>query len=190
MLNFQKEISIDFLKKDHQMIHYFGLGFIQVKMDEHVRYHFYHPDLNTLVNEPHDHKYSFVCQVHKGMIKHTIYQMVEEGWNPRRWDISRNVHYELCTAEEIPSGIFKIEKKKFRVLGEFCVHEGSGYYMNKDDFQTVEAQGITVTQVIRREAREKDLVRVLRENNSKKIYSFSKKISEDKLWEIIEDCLR
>lgn len=35
-------LDTDFLRKNHQLIHFFGLGFVQLKLDANLRMHFYH----------------------------------------------------------------------------------------------------------------------------------------------------
>lgn len=38
-------LNLAWLKANHRTIHYFGLGFIQLKLDESRRMHFYVPSL-------------------------------------------------------------------------------------------------------------------------------------------------
>ena len=42
------ENLIDYLIKNHIIIQYFGLGFIQIKINENVRFHFYQSSRKTL----------------------------------------------------------------------------------------------------------------------------------------------
>ncbi len=47
------ENLIDYLIKNHTIIQYFGLGFIQIKINENVRFHFYHKDILVTTDDTH-----------------------------------------------------------------------------------------------------------------------------------------
>ena len=50
---------------------YFGLGFIQCKINQHERVHIYHPDLMPIVNieeEIHNHRYDFESTILMGKL--------------------------------------------------------------------------------------------------------------------------
>ena len=65
--------------------HYFGLGFIQCKINQYERIHVYHPDLMPIVNieeEVHNHRYDFESKILMGKIKNKKYQFLENKNTP------------------------------------------------------------------------------------------------------------
>jgi len=90
------------------------------------RVHFYHPDLPAFVEEPHAHRYWFVSEVLRGVLRNYIYEL-DEGGDPVL------VEYETCTAdseEEIPVP----EEGGLVYLGQSDTAAGYGYYIPVDTF--------------------------------------------------------
>jgi hypothetical protein len=52
-----KDIKLNDLKEKCKMIHYFGLGFIQIKIDDTYRLHFYTNKLPKILHEEEVHNY-------------------------------------------------------------------------------------------------------------------------------------
>ena len=69
-------LNLEQLKADYESIHYFGLGFIQIKMkDSDIRYHFYTDKLEgNCVESIHTHRYSFTSMILAGTLSQTIYK--------------------------------------------------------------------------------------------------------------------
>jgi hypothetical protein len=175
------KLTLPWLKDNHIEAHYFGLGFIQVKIDALRRVHFYHPDVPAFVEEPHDHRYSFVSTVLRGALRNTIYQ-VGPG-------VESLVEYESCkkNGPEVPRGITGNVTK----FGEFVTHAGSGYYLDSNTFHTVEPLldlGPCVT-FITRENPKKDFARVVRDPLAPAVCPFSKTLESEELWRIVSECL-
>jgi len=177
------QLTVDSLRARCYEAHFFGLGFIQVKLDRGNRVHFYHPDLPAFVEEPHDHRYWFVSEVLRGVLRNYIYEL-DEGGDPVL------VEYETCTAdseEEIPDP----EEGGLVYLGQFDTAAGSGYYMPVDTFHRVKPlyeHGPCVT-FLRRGDVVKQFARVIR-TGEEPVCPFSRPIPDSKLWEMVEDCLR
>ena len=76
-------LDLDHLKSYAQSHHvrpqWFGLGFVQLKLDATRRLHFWDPTLATLVNEKelHDHRYDFTSTVLAGRLDHIVYEFSE-----------------------------------------------------------------------------------------------------------------
>jgi hypothetical protein len=72
---FKRFLDIDHLRATGARPHWFGLGFIQLKLTNNERMHFWHPDLQPIVPEEeiHDHRYDFESFVIKGELRHQIY---------------------------------------------------------------------------------------------------------------------
>lgn len=181
-MKLEEVTSVRWLKANHYQAHYFGLGFIQIKLDLTTRIHVYHPDVPAFVEEPHDHRYDFISSVLSGGLKNTVWMLGDSGWDV-------NVEFESCTAgeKEVPAG----SMGKAYVLGDFLTYQGSGYHMNADTFHTVSPDftyGPCVT-MIRRSLPHKEFARILRLPGSPAVCPFSKPMGQDTLWGIVAECL-
>lgn len=70
--------TIEYLKENSTGIYYFGLGFIQVKIGNDIRYNFYHPELTPRFvdgEEIHTHPYDFESQILKGCLEETLFDI-------------------------------------------------------------------------------------------------------------------
>jgi len=176
-------ITIDFLKKNVTMIHYFGLGFVQVKVGESDRFHFYHKDVPAFVDEPHDHRYNFTSNIHRGELRNTIWVPDPEG------HIIGVLEEESCREGVSPPG--GSVPVKLRSSVSFVTLAGSSYMMHCDTLHTVEPlldRGPVVTHVHRWPV-VKEYARVFRKDGAEKVCPFSVKMSDDDLWAIVADCL-
>lgn len=172
-------LNIDFLKKECEHIHFFGLGFIQLKLNEHQRLHFYSSKLPSLMNEEeiHNHRYDFQSYILKGTLKSEHYKVVEgndyileqESCKP---GIDIKVEPKLCSIKHINSHIY---------------NEGSKYKIEHDVFHKV--FGIDCITYLMRGLYMKDNADVIRKVNSEKICPFSKQIPEPELWDIVESMI-
>ena len=180
MLKNTRNINLEWLKKNHQMIHYFGLGFIQLKIDDTYRLHFYTKELPPIIEEEdiHNHRYNFTSKVLKGVFEQSLFKTIEgtthflekENCQPQR---------PLTEDEPVECGIELIAKCRFP--------KGSEYYLTADIFHRVKADDCIT--LLRREPKTKDLADVVRIKDRPKICAFSKQIPEKELWEIVSNCL-
>ncbi len=60
------------------MIHYFGLGFIQLKINFETRMHFYSPELPQITSneDVHNHRYDFESCVLKGELEQELFHVI------------------------------------------------------------------------------------------------------------------
>lgn len=177
-----KYLDINWLKANNQMIHFFGLGFVQLKLNDYQRMHFYHPSLEAFAEEPHDHRYPFISTVLKGALKNTIWKTRAEGGE------EAELRYESCKKDE--AQVPPTEKCRRYRVGEFITRKGSSYYMDEGLFHQVErvGSGPCITFLERPEPI-KEFARVLAEPGAPSVCPFSKNLSEEELWQIVEDCL-
>lgn len=171
-------LDFGWLKANHQMIHYFGLGFIQLKINNYTRMHFYHPTLKPIVAEGvHNHRYSFGSLILKGELKQSIFAKVPGDTH-------------ICEQESCKEGAC-VEAAGTPCGLEFLVHnqyrEGSQYTINHSTFHQVESPfGITL---LNRTEYKKELAEVIRPVGAEKVCPFSHKVEEDKLWDIVKEML-
>ena len=78
----------EYLKMNAADIHFFGLGFIQVKLNDSIRYHFYHPELNPIVGleELHNHRYDFTSYLLKGALSQEVF-VINEAEEEKEWTV-------------------------------------------------------------------------------------------------------
>lgn len=174
-------LTIDWLRTNAKKAHFFGLGFIQVKLDDLTRVHFYHHDIPAFVEEPHDHRYDFISTVKCGWLQNDIWKLVSGS--------DHEVSYESCRQDgpTAPSG-FSTGLVK---LGSFDVLAGSGYHMSAETFHTVRPRfehGPVIT-VVEREMPFKEFARAIKKVGAPTVCPFSRPMPDDELWDIVRDCL-
>ena len=177
VLNNIKDIKIDWLKKNHQMIHFFGLGFIQLKIDDTHRLHFYHNDLPPFVESPHNHRYDFLSKTFKGSITHKFYELTKgDDWI---------CYDENCQKEN------KVDPNEFStgvaLIGQQTVSAGEEIFLEYKKFHTVEAKDCIT--FLSRSNYKQDLAQVLLNKNDQKVCPFEKVIPEKELWELVRSML-
>lgn len=171
-------LDFNYLKQNHKRIYYFGLGFIQVVLNETIRYHFYHPDLPAFVEHPHNHRYDFNSTIIKGCLNNTIY-IPEEG--------SEYILYkESCHPEkQAPKEELLVNMKS---ACHFTAVARTNYFMAHNTFHTVKPFGETITRLFRSDYK-KEFADVTRPNGTDHVCPFAKKMEEDELWDIVKDMM-
>lgn len=163
---------------------YFGLGFIQLKINEHQRVHFWVPQWPTIPgadNELHDHRYTLTSTILKGEIHNHIYAPMA----------SSNPTHELIEVSCKPNSTQEpqvIERVTPLFITSFVSKAGDTYTLSPDAFHTAHTIGPTVTFVQRGDVI-KNTARVIRPLNSAFVCPFSIQYSEQQCWEKIEDIL-
>ena len=74
--------SLRYLQRNATQIQFFGLGFVQVKMTPTTRYHFYHPSLPVITENPHNHRTALTSQILKGILENRIWRLYPEDEAP------------------------------------------------------------------------------------------------------------
>lgn len=174
MLKSLKEIDYDWLKNNHTRIYFFGLGFIQVKIDETYRLHFYIPELPSFVDHPHNHRYDFESLILKGSFTNNIYKEIPGS--------DFIIQEDSCAEGFIPSKAPR--KSSFELVSSLSYKEGESYHMNHEVFHSVKATRCIT--LLKRSEYKKKLADVSYPSYQEKICPFMNKISEDVLWEYIK----
>ena len=177
LLNNIKEIDIDWLKKNNEMIHFFGLGFIQLKINKKHRLHFYHPELPPFVESPHNHRYDFLSKTFKGSITHTFYELTSgNDWI---------CYDENCQKEN------KVDPNEFstgvKLVEEKTISTGQEIFLDHKRFHTVKADNC-ITFLTRSDYKQ-DLAQVLLNKKDQKICPFEKQIPEKELWDLVRSMI-
>lgn len=172
------KLEIDWLKNNHQMIHYFGLGFIQLKLDNVSRLHFYTEELPPIVSEEdvHNHRYDFTSTILKGELTQEIYtyDLIEKTHIIEEESCKSGIK---CHAEELLfCGIKLLSTQKFST--------GSSYWIDHDTFHRIIAKNCIT--FLQRDGYKKEFAKIIRKKDKLPVCPFSKKIEEQKLWDIVE----
>lgn len=175
------KLSFNDIKENCSKIHYFGLGFIQVKLRGNERLHFYTKELPAIVDEEeiHNHRRNFNSTILFG----TLSQMI--------FDVVPGSHYTL-ERESCKEGIETQSEPKLVDVHVNSRHDysaGSNYWIGHETFHRVTPAGEAITHLQLSEPI-KDHAEVVRQVGSEKVCPFSQKVDESKLWEIVERMIR
>lgn len=176
-----QDVTLDSLQKQCTMIHYFGLGFIQIKLGKQHRIHFYTELLPPIIDEEevHNHRYDFTSKILYGELNQEIFS-VAPGDTHLLVD-------ESCTEGLVPQE----EKSTLCTIQKTESHHfvrGSEYFIDHNVFHRIKAKN-AVTFLTRTDYK-KQYAQVIREKDAPKVCPFSEKISEEKLWGIVESILK
>lgn len=165
------------LRDNAASIHFFGLGFIQIKMEDPAkRYHFYIREFQPFVEEPHNHRYGFFSDIIKGCLTMQTWDLIEG-----------NTH--LLSNESCKEGSGTSEEKpvafKKALWSMYDTH--SCYDISASVFHTVRSLGgSTITKLKRHLPYETEFAQVSRRISEEKKCPFSKKVDTDYLWGLVE----
>jgi len=175
------KLDVTWLKNNHQMIHYFGLGFIQLKIDKNTRLHFYNKKLPPIVSKEdiHNHRYDFTSEILLGTLIQEIYEVVPG-----------DTHYledESCQVD------VKVESKpklcSVQMSSRHIHSPKSSYLISHTTFHRVYCDFECIT-LLNRTDYKKQLAQVIRPIEGAKVCPFSQKVKEEYLWNIIEEMLK
>jgi len=174
-------LDIDYLRSFNVVPNYFGLGFIQLKIQDNSRLHFYHSSLPVLADEPHTHRYGFYSHIMQGRFEQTLY-----NFSPSTLG-THYMEYEDCkpgnetlSPPAVNGTIDKIYHADYQ--------PGDHYRIEANTLHTVKARGNAITYLVRDEPFH-DFAGVVREHGAKKVCPFSEPIDPDRCWGMIEDML-
>lgn len=173
--------NIDFLKTNCQRLYFFGLGFIQVKLNDSERVHFYTNVFpkTTAKEEVHNHRYNFESTILQGTLVQEIFScslddagdswITKETCNP---DTKKEFDRQKCT-------IKLLQRQKF------CM--GSSYWTDHDTLHRAESNNAIT--YLTRGPYMKDEADVIYPANLTPTCPFSVKVSDDELWEVIRSMI-
>ncbi len=180
--DYKKFLDIDFLKATGAKPHFF-LDFIQLKLNDRERMHFWHPDLPAYgaEEELHDHRYDFESRVLVGSTTHEEWYFVED----------ENGTFEIIEKSCQPGNEIaprRISIGEVRKGGTYSMVAGSVYQFPHDRYHRIRTERC-VTFLTRGEI-VKDVARIIKPIDGADFCPFETKIEEDRLWEIMADLLQ
>lgn len=160
--------------------HYFGLGFIQAKVTDNIRLHFWHPDISSIVPEEeiHNHRYDFTSYIYKGAITNIEYDFFMD--------------YEYSNFEKVsvsckPNQSEEPQRIAQGFITERCSYtlsQGSEYKFKSNYFHKIKAT--TAITILQRDEIVSDYAHVIRPITAPYVCPFSKSLTEDECWKYIE----
>lgn len=167
--------------------HYFGLGFIQLKLDAQRRLHFWVPHWPVIPGaetELHNHRYSFSSTVLQGTLVQEIFRLpADEDFrsSPNSGDLEV-VEVSCKPAQSSDPRILGYATPR-KVL-HLTTHAGGQYRLDPMDFHRAFPQGNVITR-LDRQSTEHEFARVLRAPGSGFTCPFSIEKSAEECWEEI-----
>ena len=162
--------------------HYFGLGFVQLKLSDTRRLHFWHPSCEAIVGEEeiHDHRYDFVSHVLAGTVVH-------ETWDYSPCADGGVEAFKVSCKPGVPSDPAPSSRGKASRTGMYSLAAGSFYRFPAGAFHRSEGKSavtsLTRGPVVLEEAT------VLRPLGAPPVCAFSRPMPEADCWAAIADML-
>jgi hypothetical protein len=178
---FDRYLDIDFLRASGTEPKFF-LNFIQLKLDDQFRMHFWHDALPGFAGEEelHDHRYDFRSRVLVGQTTHEEWYFTEDH------DGSMEIIEKSCQpGNELPPR--RVALGEVRKGGTYTMVQGSEYHFPHDRYHRIETKRC-VTLLERGEV-VKDVARIIKKVGDPDFCPFEQQIAPDILWDHIEDLL-
>lgn len=162
-----------FILKDHALsIKEFGLGFIQIKLDEAISLNVYTDKVKKFINynSPHNHQRNFKSYILNGLLLERIYDV----------SLNENGQSAFCGCGDIDDVI----NEKYEVSSghQMIYNKGDVYRRDKELYHTVEASDGTITLIVK-DMSSKHNALVIGEKSVNLNYIFT----ENQLWDIVEN---
>lgn len=183
----QQLLDSQFLRQLGVTPYYFGLGFIQIKLDQTWRLHVWTPDWPTIPgaeSELHNHRYDFYSHVLRGALRHELAVLAPETDQPDQ-------HLEMIAVSCKPGRSEEPQSMGVRgvnLVGDFEVVAGGHYQLGHAAFHRSFPIGPTVTLVQRGNFVAEDAL-VLREPNTPSHCPFSIEKTTQECWKKVDEIL-
>jgi hypothetical protein len=180
-------LDIDYLKKNHTRIYFFGLGFIQVVLNQYERVHFYSDNLSKLsIDEGwHNHRYNFTSKILKGEFRQSMATLTN-GDSHILYNVNCGTGKELPYTTEIPVGLNEVMMES-GYLSEYY-YAGDSYDIFFNEFHYVATVGNTITHMKRGDYIT-EFAQAIRQKDKAFQCPFTHKFSEVELWEMVEEII-
>lgn len=171
--------------------HYFGLGFIQLKLESErspvfgtdIRMHFWVPALSpiTEAEEVHNHRYDFFSTVVAGSLVH-------ETWQFESHPSGQTEIVEVSCKPGVPADPEPLGRGTPHLTGRYTLATGSSYFFPHTGFHRTITTQSAVTLLERGPIRSQNAL-VLRPIGAASVCPFSKTVDTDALWALIAEAL-
>lgn len=175
-------LDIDALRRSGARPAWFGLGFVQLKLDESRRLHFWHrvPGQGTPEEEMHDHRYGFTSVVLAGRMVHEVLDYAEAADGDHEM-------FEVSCKPCAPADPRPLSRGRVSLAGRYVLGAGSEYFFPADRFHRGFGEGAVT--FLTRGPVEKELARVVHPVGAPTACPFSFRMSEAECWEAVAGIL-
>lgn len=163
------------IKNNAISIKSFGLGFIQIKLQDDISINVYLDDIFKFSNyeSPHSHQRNFHSRILAGNLTEYLYDVI----------IVDNGSSAYCGCGDVEKEIDFQYRYKLKEM--YSYDSGDSYIRNKDEFHSVSAINGTVTYIIKDMTEESDAIVI-----SDKIHTgFNPNTNDEILWESVKPYL-
>jgi hypothetical protein len=171
--------------------YWFGLGFIQLKLNDTARMHFWLPEIPRPEREEiHNHRYDFSSIVLAGHLMHEVWHLdavksqtttVQE----QDWEI-----FETNCAPNKEGTVETVTPCSITKMGEFSLGAGSIYAFPHTSFHTTEGTRFAITHLTRVLPKPLEYASVVKRRGAETTCPFKEKLPTDLCWQYIEAALR
>ncbi len=180
-------LNIDYLKKNHTRIYFFGLGFIQVVLNQYERVHFYSDKLSEIsISEGwHNHRYNFTSTILKGDFRQSMCEITNGD--------SRILYNVNCgSGKELPyTPLIPVDIKTLIMPCGYSTEsykKGDFYDMFYNNFHYVLTVGNTIT-YLKRGDYITEFAQAIRPKDKPFECPFTHKFTDEELWKIVEEII-
>jgi hypothetical protein len=169
--------------------YWFGLGFIQLKLNDTSRMHFWLPEIpHPEREEIHNHRYDFTSIVLAGHLMHEVWNLdgigglVPELFD---WEIFQTAcapNKEGTVETATGCGVTKV--------GEFSLSAGSIYSFPHTSFHTTEHTKFAITHLTRVLPKSLEFASVIKRRGTPSVCPFKEKLPTDLCWQYIDAALQ
>lgn len=171
--------------------YWFGLGFVQLKLTDVERMHFWLPEIPRPEREEiHNHRYDFSSVVLAGELRHEVYHLdatvaPDSVLIPTEWEI-----FETNCAPSKEGAVETATPCIVSKVGTFHLEAGSTYAFPHESFHTTEGTGFAVTQLVRVLPKPLEYASVIKRRGQPTTCPFSVKLPADTCWQYIDAALQ
>lgn len=166
---------VQFLKDNNTKIHYFGLGFIQIKINDEYRVHVYSKaHCPSTTETPHDHRYDFESTILHG-------QLIEHTWKESTVGFDFIMTDVDCREGSEPT----VNKEVRMTFDKIFIHKKGTTYkrINTTMHSVIGHECITL---LKRCPVVRDRALVTTKKGNQSVCPFKSKYTEKQCWDIVE----
>ena len=169
--------DIDTLRKQAKVIQYFGLGFVQIKISDVERYHFYHSTLKKTADEEiHNHRCGFKSTILGGSLGETVYSLT----------IGDKYFVKASNCKEGSANTlldYKVDAKPFT---KTTYYKGSHYFRYPHEFHRVYCSDYCLTNLYLFLPKAPNALVLIKDKKDVDYCPFKSEYNESGLWEIVD----
>jgi hypothetical protein len=168
---------------------WFGLGFVQLKLSDTERMHFWCPEIPSPEREEiHNHRYDFGSVVLAGNLLHDVYHLdatistdaPDRIWLDAEWEV-----FETNCAPGKEGAVETVTPCLVTQIGKFELERGSTYEFPHTSFHTTEGTRFAITHLTRVLPRPLEYASVIKRRGAETTCPFKEKMEPEACWEHI-----